>query len=180
MKLKDLGRYEAAVIKYIARAKHKGKELEDLKKAQWYLGRLIKKLEAKESQAINDPVGCAGKCVYNPFCHHNGLNCETCCEICKKHLRNRKKEEAPPSSNAEKAACDNGALWFGVYDDVGRLMLVQKRKEDPPNLNAEKTDESTILPTCGCWRVRGRATPNKPAVAARCNDCGLFYAHYQE
>ena len=32
-------------IKYIARARHKGNELEDLKKAQWYLNRKISKLE---------------------------------------------------------------------------------------------------------------------------------------
>lgn len=32
-------------IKYIARARHKGNELEDLKKAQWYLNRKIMKLE---------------------------------------------------------------------------------------------------------------------------------------
>lgn len=36
------------VIKYLARAPHKGNELEDLKKAQWYLTRLI---ELKEKQA---------------------------------------------------------------------------------------------------------------------------------
>lgn len=41
----ELGRYEALVIKYIARAKHKGSELEDLKKAQWYLNRRIEKLQ---------------------------------------------------------------------------------------------------------------------------------------
>jgi hypothetical protein len=33
-------------IKYVARAKHKGNELQDLKKAQWYLSRKISKLEA--------------------------------------------------------------------------------------------------------------------------------------
>lgn len=33
------------VIKYITRAKHKGSELEDLKKAKWYLDREIAKLE---------------------------------------------------------------------------------------------------------------------------------------
>jgi hypothetical protein len=33
------------VIKYVSRARHKGKELEDLKKAQWYLDRKIKLLE---------------------------------------------------------------------------------------------------------------------------------------
>ena len=31
-------------IKYISRAKHKGKELEDLSKAQWYLNRAIENL----------------------------------------------------------------------------------------------------------------------------------------
>ena len=35
------------VIKYVARAKHKGKYLEDLKKAQWYLNRLIELEERK-------------------------------------------------------------------------------------------------------------------------------------
>lgn len=29
------------VVKYCARAKHKGRELEDLRKAQWYLSRAI-------------------------------------------------------------------------------------------------------------------------------------------
>jgi len=33
------------VVKYLARAKHKGNELEDLKKAQFYLNRKIAKLE---------------------------------------------------------------------------------------------------------------------------------------
>jgi len=32
------------VVKYLARAKHKGNELEDLKKAQFYLNRKINKL----------------------------------------------------------------------------------------------------------------------------------------
>jgi len=32
------------VVKYITRAKHKGNEVEDLKKAQWYLERAIMKL----------------------------------------------------------------------------------------------------------------------------------------
>lgn len=33
------------VFKYIARHKHKGQPLEDLKKAKWYLERYIKQLE---------------------------------------------------------------------------------------------------------------------------------------
>jgi hypothetical protein len=40
-----LGFYEGNVIKYVARAKHKGRELEDLRKAAWYLNRLISNLE---------------------------------------------------------------------------------------------------------------------------------------
>ncbi len=40
-----LGFHEAQVIKYVARAPHKNHELEDLKKAAWYLNRRIKELE---------------------------------------------------------------------------------------------------------------------------------------
>ena len=36
------------VIKYVTRAKHKGTELEDLKKASWYLNREIERLEKGE------------------------------------------------------------------------------------------------------------------------------------
>jgi hypothetical protein len=36
-----LGFHDGNVVKYIARAKHKGRYLEDLEKAQWYLSRLI-------------------------------------------------------------------------------------------------------------------------------------------
>lgn len=41
-------------IKYILRAPHKGKELEDLRKAKWYLEREIKRLEniAKEEPLV--------------------------------------------------------------------------------------------------------------------------------
>lgn len=41
----QLGFHEGNVVKYVARAKHKGKELEDLKKAAWYLNRRIAELE---------------------------------------------------------------------------------------------------------------------------------------
>ena len=42
-----LGFHLGNVVKYCARASHKGKPLEDLKKAQWYLNRAIEKLEQK-------------------------------------------------------------------------------------------------------------------------------------
>lgn len=41
----DLGFCLGNAVKYIARAPHKDKELEDLKKAKWYLERRIKELE---------------------------------------------------------------------------------------------------------------------------------------
>jgi hypothetical protein len=41
---KELNYHLGNVIKYVSRAKHKGNELEDLKKAQWYLERAIMKI----------------------------------------------------------------------------------------------------------------------------------------
>ena len=35
------------VVKYVARAKHKGDELTDLRKARWYLDRYIGRIEAE-------------------------------------------------------------------------------------------------------------------------------------
>jgi hypothetical protein len=52
----ELRFYEGQVIKYIARAKHKGMELEDLKKAQWYLNRRIEQLE--EKRRVNNDIRC--------------------------------------------------------------------------------------------------------------------------
>ena len=49
----QLGFHEGNCVKYIARAKHKGRELEDLKKAQWYLDRKIQDLEL-EIAALDD------------------------------------------------------------------------------------------------------------------------------
>lgn len=43
----DLGFSLGNAVKYIARADHKGKKLEDLKKAQWYLNHEIERLEKK-------------------------------------------------------------------------------------------------------------------------------------
>lgn len=40
-----LGYHLGCVVKYIARAGHKGSELEDLQKAAWYLHRKVKELE---------------------------------------------------------------------------------------------------------------------------------------
>ena len=41
----DLGFHLGNVIKYILRSDKKGAEIEDLKKAQWYINRKIKLLE---------------------------------------------------------------------------------------------------------------------------------------
>ena len=43
----DLGFHIGSAVKYCARAKHKGKELEDYKKALWYLQRKIELMEGK-------------------------------------------------------------------------------------------------------------------------------------
>ena len=39
---------ESNIIKYVTRHPYKGKSLEDLKKAQWYLTKLIEEVEAKQ------------------------------------------------------------------------------------------------------------------------------------
>lgn len=44
----DLSFAEGNVVKYTVRAPHKGKKLEDLKKARWYLDQLIKEAEEAE------------------------------------------------------------------------------------------------------------------------------------
>lgn len=41
----NLGFHEGNVVRYVARARHKGRELEDLRKARWYLDRRISRLE---------------------------------------------------------------------------------------------------------------------------------------
>ena len=41
----EMGFCDGNVIKYVARHKHKGKPVEDLKKAKWYLERLIQQYE---------------------------------------------------------------------------------------------------------------------------------------
>jgi hypothetical protein len=43
----DLNFCEGNVVKYVARHRHKGEPLEDLKKASWYLKRLIMALESE-------------------------------------------------------------------------------------------------------------------------------------
>jgi hypothetical protein len=40
-----IGFHLGNVVKYITRSAHKGHQLEDLKKARWYLDRFISKLE---------------------------------------------------------------------------------------------------------------------------------------
>lgn len=45
-----LGFHSGNVVKYIARAQHKGNELQDLKKARFYLDRLICNLETNKTE----------------------------------------------------------------------------------------------------------------------------------
>ena len=39
----NLDWYQASILKYVIRCKHKGKKMEDLQKAKWYLERYILK-----------------------------------------------------------------------------------------------------------------------------------------
>lgn len=48
----DLPYHLGNVVKYVSRAKRKGKELEDLKKASWYLNRYIDMLENKNNEQL--------------------------------------------------------------------------------------------------------------------------------
>lgn len=57
-------------VKYIARSKHKGSELEDLKKAAWYLDREIKRLEA--TKFLNSKASLQSR----------GVNQEMKCQLC--------------------------------------------------------------------------------------------------
>lgn len=41
----ELGFHLGNVVKYVARSSHKGNQLEDLKKARWYLDRMITRLK---------------------------------------------------------------------------------------------------------------------------------------
>ena len=50
----QLGFCDGNVIKYVARHKFKGRPIEDLKKAKWYLERLIKKYEQDKSIECTD------------------------------------------------------------------------------------------------------------------------------
>ena len=43
----EMGYAEGNIIKYVSRHKHKGKPLEDLRKAQWYLTKLIEQYESE-------------------------------------------------------------------------------------------------------------------------------------
>ena len=49
-----LGFRDGNTVKYVARARHKGKRVEDLKKARWYLDREIALLEADDDDDCDD------------------------------------------------------------------------------------------------------------------------------
>ena len=45
-----MGYAEGNIIKYVSRHKYKGKALQDLKKARWYLDKMIEEVEASAKQ----------------------------------------------------------------------------------------------------------------------------------
>lgn len=50
----ELGFHLGNVVKYVARSRRKGRELEDLKKARWYLDREIKRIERGQSREVEE------------------------------------------------------------------------------------------------------------------------------
>lgn len=50
------GYLDGQVIKYVSRARHKGVQLEDLRKAEFYLKREIKRVEAECAQQDQDDL----------------------------------------------------------------------------------------------------------------------------
>lgn len=55
-----LGFHLGNVVKYVARAEHKGNAVEDLQKAAWYLNRYIEKVQREINTADRKPAQ-AGK-----------------------------------------------------------------------------------------------------------------------
>lgn len=48
-----LGFAEGNIVKYVARSEHKGSPLDDLKKARWYLDRLILRKEREIASKVS-------------------------------------------------------------------------------------------------------------------------------
>lgn len=53
----ELGFHDGNAAKYICRARHKGRMIEDLRKARWYLDRLIGQLEKDATPLSNNKIG---------------------------------------------------------------------------------------------------------------------------
>ena len=51
----SLGFHLGNVVKYVARSEHKGSQLEDLRKARWYLDREIQRLQRAAERAKETP-----------------------------------------------------------------------------------------------------------------------------
>lgn len=54
IKAKGLDYAEGNIVKYVVRSRHKGKQLEDLQKAKWYLEQIIKEAEKEAEVEKND------------------------------------------------------------------------------------------------------------------------------
>lgn len=52
----ELDFFEGNVIKYVVRAPYKGTPVKDLKKARWYLDRLIRRAEVEEELEENRKI----------------------------------------------------------------------------------------------------------------------------
>jgi len=75
-------------VKYIARAAHKGSELEDLKKAAWYLNHRIEELETPAVQQFQEDLHFIMKGQNQKLCGASaglgtGLISEVTCNVCR-------------------------------------------------------------------------------------------------
>lgn len=50
----EMGFLDGNVVKYVCRFRHKGNPIEDLKKARWYLDRLIATAGAKDKRSAQE------------------------------------------------------------------------------------------------------------------------------
>ena len=64
----DLGFHLGNVVKYVSRAQHKGKPVEDLQKAQWYLQRALAVLAGNPPRPNDMPIPSIGLYQMCPVC----------------------------------------------------------------------------------------------------------------
>jgi len=79
-------------VKYISRAAHKGKRLEDLKKAAWYLQREIEGLSRPRDPVVDPPrreIARCSKCKKEVIPKGDWSNETSLCQVCETDLKKK-------------------------------------------------------------------------------------------